>query len=313
MGVAVDSGLTALSNNYIPQIYAGKLLVKFYRSSVFGAIASTEYEGEIKKYGDKVIIRTTPDITIRDYTIGAGITSERLEPGKVELDIDNAKYFNFGMNIVEEKQMDVNAVEKWSADGAEQMKNAIDVSILANIYADVAAANKGATAGAISANINLGTTAADGSNAVAITKANVIDKIVECGQILDEQDVPDTGRWIVIPAWMATKLKTSDLKDASITGDGKSPLRNCRIGMIDRFEVFVSNNVAKTTETAVACFNVVFGVKQGLLLASQFTESRMVDDPKEFQKLIQGLQVYGYKVAKPDSLGLLYCKYGTEA
>jgi len=30
---------------YIPELYSGKLLVKFYSATVFGAIANTDYEG----------------------------------------------------------------------------------------------------------------------------------------------------------------------------------------------------------------------------------------------------------------------------
>jgi len=34
-----------LSGTYIPEIWSGKLIVKFYQATVFGAIANTDYEG----------------------------------------------------------------------------------------------------------------------------------------------------------------------------------------------------------------------------------------------------------------------------
>jgi hypothetical protein len=66
---------------FIPELWSGKILVKFYASTVFGEIANTDYEGEIKNYGDKVVIRTTPDITINDYVVGQNLNYQPRIPG----------------------------------------------------------------------------------------------------------------------------------------------------------------------------------------------------------------------------------------
>jgi len=42
--------------------------------------------------GDNVVIRTTPSITIRDYSKGGNLTVERPEPEIKELPIDKGKY-----------------------------------------------------------------------------------------------------------------------------------------------------------------------------------------------------------------------------
>jgi hypothetical protein len=36
------------SYQFIPEVWSGKLIEKFYDSTVFGSIASTDYAGEIK-------------------------------------------------------------------------------------------------------------------------------------------------------------------------------------------------------------------------------------------------------------------------
>jgi len=45
----IDSGLTGytpgLSGTYIPEIWSGKLIEKFYTATVFTAISNTDYEG----------------------------------------------------------------------------------------------------------------------------------------------------------------------------------------------------------------------------------------------------------------------------
>ena len=309
----IDAGLTGyapngLSGTYIPEIWSGKLIEKFYLATVFAAISNTDYEGEISAYGDKVQIRTVPDITINDYEVGQDLTYERPQSTNVELLIDKGKYYAFNINDVEQKQADVDFVSKWSEDASEQLKIKVDGGILADIPSDAGTGNFGITAGKISGNINLGTSNSDGSTAIALAKDTIIDKIIECGQCLTEQNVPQTNRWFVMPAWSATRVKISELSEASYSGDGVSMKRNGRIGVIDSFELFVSNNTLTTVEGAVTCHSLLFGHKSALTFASQLVKNEMVDNPNDFGKLMRGLQVYGYKVIKGESLGHVYAK-----
>ena len=54
--------------NFIPEIFSKKLQAKFYASSVLPSISNTDYEGEISGQGNKVNIRTVPNVTVSDYT-----------------------------------------------------------------------------------------------------------------------------------------------------------------------------------------------------------------------------------------------------
>ena len=255
-----------------------------------------------------MIVRTVPAISISDYEVGKDLDYERPVGDTVELKIDKGKYFAFVINSVEQKQADIAYVDKWAEDASEQMKISIDRGILADIPTDSHANNAGTTAGKISGSVDLGTTNTDGSSAVELSKSTIIDKIVECGLVLDEQDVPETSRWMILPSWGCARIKLSELKDASLTGDGKSTLRNGRTGMIDRFEIYNSNNILPVTEDTTKCYNAIFGHKSALTFASQLVENELIPNPKDFGKLMRGLQVYGYKVIHPESMGTLYCK-----
>ena len=255
MGFPVDTGVANYSstgaNNtskFIPQIWSGKLVESLYDATVFGEIANTDYEGEIKDHGDEVIIRTVPAITIRNYVKGQNLTYEQPESANVSLKIDQGKYFGFKVNSIDKYQSDLNLMDDWATDGGERMKIAVDTDILGAIYTDAHADNAGATAGRKSGDINLGTAAAP----LALTKANVVDAIVDYNTVLDEQNAGETGRWCVIPAKMAGMIKKSDLKDASMTGDSQSILRNGRIGMIDRMTMYISNNLNATNDVLAA-------------------------------------------------------------
>jgi len=184
-----------------------------------------------------VIIRTVPDITIRAYKIGQSLNYERPQSGNVELLIDQGNYYAVAINDVEKKQADINYVDKWAEDASEGMKIAVDTAILSNVPADVNAYNTGDEAGKISGGVDLGEADTDGSSAYELTKSTIVDKVVECGQVLDEQSIPQTNRWFVLPAWACTRIKISELAEASYSGDGVSTKRNGRIGKIDHFEL----------------------------------------------------------------------------
>src|SRR3954469_4595528 len=93
-GGAPSAASPAYHGTFIPEIWSGKLLEKFYSATVLAAIANTDYEGEIKNYGDVVHIRTKPSVTIRDYQVDMSLVIERPSSPIVDLQISYGKYFN---------------------------------------------------------------------------------------------------------------------------------------------------------------------------------------------------------------------------
>lgn len=317
----------AYSGTFIPEIWSGKLIEKFYAATVLGAIANTDYEGEIKNQGDLVKIRQRPTITITNYQANQDLSVQRPGAPVQDLLIDQGKYFNLALDDVMEVQSDIDQLSIWAEDAAEQMKIAVDTDILADVTdvagegANIVAANRGATAGAISGDLDLGTAAlpqfvaaveaGTGDGQLIANSEAIVDYIVKCGQVLDEQNIPETGRFMVIPAWLSARIKKSDLKDASLAGDGTSILRNGRLGMIDRFTLYLSNLILPATGTPTA-YPVLFGTTAALTFAAQFTKMETIRSERSFSNLLRGLQVYGYKVVNGVAAGLGHVAKGTE-
>jgi len=304
MAFPVAAGGANYSGNFIPEIWSSKLIENFYDATVLAAISNTDYEGEIKSHGDKVQIRLTPEITTRPYQKGMNLTVERPDKPKITLEIDQGEYFACIEDDVDKVQADINLMDAWSKDASEKMKLAIDVKVLTSMIPDIAAINQGATAGRISQSINLGVA----GTPVQVTKTNVLDLIVDAGTVLDEANAPESGRFLIIPAWMAGMIKKSDLKDASLTGDNTSVLRNGRLGTIDRFTLYTSHNLNNVLDGGNRCFSVIGGHKMGLTFASQMTEMESLRAESTFGNIIRGLQVYGYKVVKGEALTRLYVR-----
>ena len=296
----------AYSGTFIPEIWSAKLIEKFYAATVIGAIANTDYEGEIKNFGDKVHIRTKPTITIRDYQVNQDLVIDRPSSNIVDLTIDYAKYFNEALDDVMETQSDLNLLSMWSDDAAQQMKITIDTQLLTLIDPGISAQNKGATAGRISGNFNLGAIGAP----ITFSPTTALNAIVDLGTVLDEQNIPETGRWLIIPPWAAGDIKKSDLRNASISGDGSSLLRNGRLGMIDRFTLYSSNLLPTAVEGSATAFRIFAGHPHGLTFASQITKMETIRSERSFSNLMRGLQVYGFKVLDGTAVAELYAVRG---
>jgi hypothetical protein len=300
MAYPVAPGRPSYSGNFIPEIWSGKLIENFYDATVLSAISNTDYEGEIRRMGDTVNIRTQPNITIREYVKGQNLVVENPDSPKLQLLIDKGEYFSCIEDDIDRVQSDIKLMDMWSKDASEQMKVKIDQRVLTDMLPDIAAANKGATAGQQSAAFNLGTSGAP----LTVTKDGaaattpVVDLIVDMGTVLDEANVPESDRYLVIPARMAGLIKKSELKDASLTGDSTSPVRNGRLGMIDRFTLYVSHNLSVSSGKT----SIIAGHKMGFTFASQMTEMETIRAQSTFGNIVRGLQVYGYKVTKPEAL-----------
>jgi len=299
---------TLQATGFIPEIWSGKLVEKFYASTVLTAISNTDYEGEIKNQGDKVKIRTKPTITIRSYLADGTLTLERPSGNVLDLLIDKGQYFNTILDDVMDVQSDLNNMSMWSDDAAQQMKIVIDTDVLKGILGGATATfNRGIAAGKISANLNLGITTAPIITVAATPTTGQVDiltLLMRMGQVLDEQNIPESGRWVVLPTWAATLIKTSELRQAYLSGDGVSMLRNGRLGQVDRFTIYVSNLLPNGTTGGLAAgeFACYAGHSHGLTFASQVNKVETLRSEMTFGNILRGLQVYGYKVVDGQAL-----------
>src|ERR1035437_5581537 len=300
---------TLQGTGFIPEIWSGKLVEKFYASTVLAAISNTDYEGEIKNKGDRVKIRTKPTINIYDYTADSLLGLDRPVGGTVELYIGSGKYFSLILDDVYEIQSDLNLMSMWSDDAAQQLKITVDRDVLKGILNGAEAVhNRGAsTAGAISQSIHLGVTTAPlsvvGRNPGA-GDVELLDVLMRLGQVLDEQNIPEEGRWVVLPSWAGRMVKQSELRQAYLSGDSVSMLRNGRLGMVDRFTIYVSNLLPSGVAAGLQAgeWPIYAGHAHALTFASQISKVETLRSELTFGQILRGLQVYGYAILDPKAL-----------
>lgn len=267
--------------NFIPTIWSARLNEKFKKNLVYGNCVNTDYEGEIQGQGSTVKINSIGAVTIGDYDKTTGIgTPEELSSDQTSLVIDQAKYFNFQVDDIDKAQANVDLLEGGIKEAAFGLANTAD-KYIAGFYTEVKAGN----------------TIGDDTTPIVPTKDNAYDYLVDLGVILDENDVPEDNRFVVVPAWFYGLL----VKDPRFTKE-MDVMRTGFVGNIDNMAVYKSNNVPNTTGTK---YKIIAGHKSAISFAGQVDSVEGYRPESQFSDAIKGLQVYGAKCIKPEGIAVL--------
>ena len=270
--------------HFIPEVFSKKLQAKFYAQTMLSEVTTNEYEGEISGLGNKVNIRSVPAVTVADYT--GSLSYADVTSGTIELNIDKAKSYAFKVDDILREQADIDFMNEAANDAAQNMKIAIEQDVFANV-----------AAGSSLTDIN--------ATPATLSTSNILGFILDAGQTLDENNIPEDNRYMIVSPAAASLLKQSELRQANLTGDAVSPLRNGFIGTVDRFNMYVSNNLV----TASGVTSGLYGHPKAIAYASQMTNTESVRLESSFGDGVRGLAVYGYKVVLPTAIGEFKLKF----
>ena len=310
MPIPAASGYPQYSNSLTTPIFRMDLLDRFYDTTIYSDISTTEYTGELARGGDQITFMREPKVVVRDYNKNDKIIHDTIDGEPVTMTIDFAKTFSIKMNHIDERQ--IQNFDKWKAaflkSAGYELTRQIDPQLLTAMWTGAASFNQGATAGAVSANINLGAPNAP----LVLTKLNINEVLTQINQVLDEALAPQEGRFIVLPPAGITALLNSELRLAYATGMSQSPLLNGRLpDILGGFMIMRSINMPSVLDsgTGKRAFHIVAGVKMATAFAAQIEDSRVVTDKDDWANYYQGLSVYGFKVLYSDALVHIYATF----
>lgn len=281
--------------NFIPSVWAGNILQNLHKSLVYGqeGVINRNYEGEIRDYGDSVKINAIGPVSVGPYTKNSNISDpEELTGAQTTLIIDQAKYFNFQVDDIDQAQTKPKVIAEAMREAGYALKDALD-QYLAGLWTDIATANQiGSHAGP--------KTDVDGTTQ---NRENAYNYLLDLKVKLDESDIPADGRWCVLPAWFEAIL----LKDPRFLNPGtpqaEDRLSNAIIGHAAGFTLLRSNNVPNTSNDN---FKVLAGHPIAWTLAEQIVKVEAYRPEKRFADAVKGLHVYGAKVVRPNALAVLH-------
>lgn len=269
---------------FIPELWSARLLYALEKAHVATNLVNRNYEGEISNHGDTVHINTIGAITVKSYTKNTDIADpEVLSTTDQTLVIDQSKYFNFQVDDVDKVQAAGELVDTAMGRAAYALADVSDAYLLGVIAAGAAAGN------------TIGSAAAP----VALTASNVYENIVKLKTKLDKENVPNTGRTIVVPPDVHSLLLLDDRFAKSTATAGQEALINGLVGRIAGFDVYMSNNV-KTgigTDTGkTPYFEITAQITDATTYAEQIIKTEAYRMEKRFADAVKGLHVYGAKV-----------------
>jgi hypothetical protein len=300
------NSVSGQANSYfLPAIYSKKVLNFFRKASVAEAITNTDYEGEISAFGDSVRIIKEPVISVSSYTRGSNTTATKLTDEEVNLVVDTANAFKFIVDDIETSMSHVNFKEVAASSAAYALRDAFDAAVIAAGFAGLSASSPdhiiGADAAAGTAGLNETTASVDllGSDGTGV---DALDLLARMAKLLDDQNVPEEGRWVVAPPSFYEELSRSGSKLLSVDFNaGQGSIRNGLVtsGKLRGFSMYKSNNVAATT---TATGKIMAGHISAICTAQTITSTEVIRDPDSFGDICRGLHVFGVKVLRPEAL-----------
>lgn len=274
--------------NFIPTIWSAQLLISLKKSLVYGqeGVVNRDYEGEITAYGDTVKINGIGAVTVGDYTRNTNMADpETLTDNTRTLQITESKYFNFQVDDLDKAQQNPKVMRQAMAEAAYALRNTAD-QFIAGHYTDVAAGN----------------TIGDDTTPVTPNNTTAYEYLVDLAVILDENNVPEDGRWVIVPPWYHGKMLKDDRFVKSGTPQGETRLVNGRVGEAAGFVVLKSNNVPNT---AGAKYKIMAGYSGAISYAEQVNQVEAYRPEKRFADAVKGLHLYGAKVVRPEGFAVL--------
>ena len=300
------NSVTGQTNSFfMPSIFSKKVLNFFRKASVAEAITNTDYAGEISGFGDSVKIIKEPEITVYTYERGADVTQTKLTDVETTLIVDVANAFKFKVDDIETAMSHVNFKEVASSSAAYALRDAFDEGVIAKIIAGVSAASPNHILGSDNAT-DLAAGTFDGTGNLDLgfgsNEHDPLDIMAHMARLLDEQSIPEEGRWFLAPPSFYEQLSQSSSKLMSVDfNSGQGGIRNGLVssGKLRGFDMYKSNNIAAPSNAAG---QIVCGHISSTATAQTITSTEVLRDPDSFGDICRGLHVYGAKVLRPEAL-----------
>ena len=290
---------------FLPSIYSKKVLNFFRKSSVVEAITNTDYTGEISAFGDSVKIIKEPVISVSDYTRATDTTVTRLTDQELTLVVDSAKAFKFIVDDIETNMSHINFKEVATSSAAYALRDSYDAAVIATMFSGVSSSSPDHVLGSDNAT-DLAAGTFDGTGNLDIgfgsSEHDPIDVMARMARLLDEQDVPEEGRWFVAGPDFYEVLGQASSKLLSVDFNaGQGSIRNGLVssGKLRGFDMYKSNNIAATSNAAGKCLG---GHISSTATAQTIVSTEVLRDPSSFGDIVRGLHVYGAKVLRGEAL-----------
>lgn len=259
--------------NFIQQIWSKKIQDDLELKCKLVDNCLRDYEGDCK-YAQSVKILGVGEPTIGAYDGTKDITIEDMSDKGQILTIDQANYFAFYVDDIDQAQSVPGLKEKYQEKAVHGLAVARDTYV-ANLI-------KGAT---------------NATTATALTQEAVKEAIDAAIVALRERNFDEDGVIEITPAVYNV------FKNCLITLSTNNPelIRKGVVGVYDQFNVIMSNNMAKDGTHAYCDIRG----KKAIAFAGQINEVEALRAEKRFKDIVRGLDTFGSKVIDEERIQVI--------
>ena len=264
--------------NFIQQVWSKKIQDDLELKCKLVDNCLREYEGDCK-YAQSVKILGVGEPTIGAYDNTKDINIEDMSDRGQILTIDQANYFAFYVDDIDQAQSVPGLKEKYQEKAVHGLAVARDTYV-ANLI-------KGATNATVAA---------------ALTPEAVKEAIDEAIVALRERNFDEDGVIEVTPAVYNV------FKNHLITLSTNNPeyIKKGIVGVYDAFDVVMSNNMAKDSTHAYCDIRG----KKAIAFAGQINEVEALRAEKRFKDIVRGLDTFGAKVIDENRIQVIKVPVG---
>ena len=272
----------------VPSFWSATLLEDLKKELVFGSLTNSQYIGEVR-YGQSVKVFNVSGAAITDYNpvdgFGTEWTPSRAAAQQVTtLTIDKAKAFQFFIEDLEDRAVLVDLMSVIMRETTYGLRDTVD-QYIAGLFEAGATPFLTDTGQEIAAELT--------------DDYTFYDLLVDVDTLMNKNNVPRNGRWIVVPP----ELRALLLKDNRFVANASSPqayvsLLNGEVGQAAGFTVKMSNNIPSTPD-ASGNYRFYAGTNDALAFAYDVEKIETYRPENRFADAVKGLFVFGAKLIRP--------------
>ncbi|EDX65298.1 conserved hypothetical protein (plasmid) [Bacillus cereus NVH0597-99] len=260
---------------FIPTIWEARLMANFHKRSIADLITTKPAKIE----GNKIIFNRVGAVNVKDYS--GSVEWDDTNPSKVEINMDQKKYFAFKVDDVDAVQAAGDLIDPHTQEAGSVLQETVDTFVL------------GLYTGAHKDNV-IGTDSA----AIELSPKNAYDYIVDLNTTLNMKKVPKTDRFTIINSQVLGLLSKDDrfTKQPVILENGVVEGQ-----VINGSQIVVSEEIHNTSGK----YKILALHKSGIGHGKQLNETEAQRLQNSFADGIRGLMVYGAGVLRSESLAVL--------
>ena len=305
--MAITSASGGFDANFSPIMYSKQAQIALRKASVISAITNNSYFGDIANQGDVVRIQKEPDVTVNSLQRHTAISVEKLDDTDFQLTIDQANYFAFKMDDIEEQFSHIDFVSLAADRAAYKMADAMDVDLLqymtghdsagdfittvsgtaqhptagnlngeflkanqldATDFGSLGSADSASTAYATGDSIPLAIRL-PGATALSTATVSPLTVVARMARQMDVANVDSRGRYIVVDSIFMEMLKDEDSRLLNADFGGAGLQNGLVMNNLHGFRVHVSNNLPSSGTGAGTTGALAQDTNYGVILAGQ--------------------------------------------